>query len=198
MKPISQAPKLKDSPRNILDELLTQLESRGKTLRGIEATILIKELAYRRGVFVVKEIRKEQQVLGEEPRLGDLGDPCNVLISSEYCLEELPETKHNVIRLQAKPARPGKFNIMDFRAEDHQAAIVTINKVPVQLLEIKLLLVNLPWWINGLLKSVEAKVEFEYIRGVPVPRKSFSRILSKGIGFWRIGGGEEIEVQYKE
>jgi hypothetical protein len=190
--------KLKVTSQNILDEILAQLKHRREVLRGLKATLTIKELAYRRGMFVVKKIHQEQQVLDDEQRLGDLGDPCDVLLSSDYSLEELPENKHNVIRIQAKPARPGKFNIMNLRAEDHQAAIAVITKTPARLVEMKLLLVNLPWWINWLLKSVEARVEFEYIRGVPVPTKSSSRIQSKGLGWWRIGGGEDIEVQYKE
>jgi hypothetical protein len=202
MKSISQASTLKASTRQILDELLAQLEKRGETLRGVEATIITKELAYRQGEFVVKETRKEQSVLSDTQKAGGVMDDltilCEMLAGSKYSIEELPGGKHNLIRILAKPANPGKFNIANFRPDDHQAAIAVISKTPVQLLELKLLLVNLPWWIRSLLKSFDSMVEIEYIRGIPIPKKSFSRALSKGIGSWRIGGGEEIEFRYKE
>jgi hypothetical protein len=190
--------KLKITSRNILDEILAQLENRDEVLREVEATITIRELAYRRGEFIVKKVHQEQRILGDKKSLEELSDPCGILTSSTSSLEELPSDRQNAIRIRVKPANPRKFDLMHPRAEDHQAAIAVINKTPVRLVEMKLLFVNLPWWIECLFKSFEAKVEFEYVRGVPIPKKAYSRAQSKGIGRWRIGGGEEIEVQYKE
>ena len=108
MKSISQASTLKVSSRNILDELVAQLENPGEALRGIEATITTKKLAYQQGEFVVKEIHKEQRILGDEQRVDEVMDDlrilCEMLTSSKYSLKELPGDKHNVIRIWAKPA----------------------------------------------------------------------------------------------
>ncbi len=71
-----------------------------------------------------------------------------------------------------------------------------ISRVPVQLLRIEMKMINLPRWFKWVFKSLDASIEFEYIRGVPIPKKSLGRMRSRGIGPWRWGGGEDTEFHY--
>ncbi len=61
--------------RAVIDELIAQLECRGEALQGVEVTIVTKELAYRRGKFVVKKTSEERRTLGGEQVLADWIDP---------------------------------------------------------------------------------------------------------------------------
>src|SRR5512145_716065 len=142
---------MKPSTQHILDEILAQLEKRGDVLMGVEATLTIKELAYRQGKFVAKSVKMEQHILGKEQLLGDVIDPADILTGSERILEELPSSQQNLIRIRAKPAKPAKFNLTSLEwLEDDNAMteILTISKAPVRLLKMKMLFVKFPWWVN--------------------------------------------------
>jgi hypothetical protein len=235
---------LSASAKKVVDEVIAQLERSKDALQGVEATIIERELAYRRGEvgvkqvpekrrvpakkkrdvfdpdgmlaqaerlkaqaqrridalqqgeFVVKETREEQWSPAEEA-LDSVGSPYEVLTSSKRTLEELPSNERNEIRIRAAPAET-KFDFANFPGEDNLAFILTMSREPARLLKVEAELVNVPWWFKWLLKSMEVRIEFDYIRSVPVPKTSFTWIQSRGIGPWRIEMGDEVEVRYTE
>jgi hypothetical protein len=214
------------STQRTINEIVAQLERREDALQGIESTTIERELAYRRGEFVLKETCEEQSSLADEVRaraerrIEDLqgasvveepreeqcppaeeevsffsDDPYEILTSSRYTLEELPTNERNEIRIRATPAEVEKFDFASF-PENNFAFTITMSSVPARLFRIEIALVNMPWWFKWLLKSMEAETTFCYIRGVPVPKTRFLRLLSRGIGPLRLGMGGEAETRY--
>jgi hypothetical protein len=186
---------LSASAKRVIDEVLAQLERYEDALQGVEATVIEKDLAYRRGEIVVKETREEPWSPAEEER-DSVGNPYEVLTSSRHTLKELPGNEQNEVRIRATPAITEKFDFANFPSEDNLAFILTMSRAPVRLLRMEAELVNVPWWLKWLLKSVECRIEFDYIRGIPVPKTSFMWITSRGIGPWRLQIGNETEVRY--
>jgi hypothetical protein len=196
MRPTVQTAHLSLTARKVVDEILGQLEHREDALRGLEGTIIDSTLAYRRGRFVVEKTSEEPWSPAEEARAG-LSAIYEELNSSRLVLEELACDDPNEIRIRATPAVVGEFDFASFPAEDNLAFTMTMSTVPARLLRVEMELVNLPWWLRWLLKLEETSIEFDYIRGVPVPRTSSIRILSRGIGSLRLAMGSEIEVRYR-
>ncbi len=183
--------------RIIVDEILAQLKSRSETLRGIEATIIEKELTYRRGQFVVKKTTQESRTLSREQNLDDEDGLLELLANPKYHLKELRSGKQNELRIHLQPVAPKKLDFKNSSMEDSIAVTLFLQQAPVQLLRMEAELVNVPWWFKWVIKSLDNGVEFEYVRGIPAPKCSFMRTLSRGIGSWRWGTGQEIEFLYE-
>jgi hypothetical protein len=148
------------------------------------------------GESVVQKTHEEQWYPAEE-RLDSVGSPYEVLTSPKRTLKELPSNERNEVRIRATPAAAEKFDLANFPEEDNLAFILTMSRVPARLLRMEAELVNVPRWFKWLLKAVECRIEFDYIRGVPVPKTSFMWIQSRGIGPWRLQMGNETEVRYQ-
>lgn len=186
---------LSASAKRVIDEILAQLERYEDALQGVEATVIEKDLAYRQGEFVVKETREERWSPAEEER-DSVGNPYEVLTSPKRTLEELPSNERNEVRIRATSAITEKFDFTNFPSEGNLAFILTMSSAPARLLRMEAELVNVPWWLKWLLKSVECRIEFDYIRGIPVPETSFMWITSRGIGPWRLQMGNETKIRY--
>lgn len=173
---------------SVADEMYARAERRKARL--------LSHLDALRGVSAVTDTHEEQRSPAKSERTAFSDDPYKVLTSSEYSLEELPSIEQNVIRIQATPAVVEKPDFASF-PEGNCAFTITMRSMPAQLLSMEMTLVNMPWWFRWLLESMKAETTFQYVRGVPVPGTRSLRLLSRGIGQWRLGIGRETEIRYK-
>lgn len=181
---------LSAASRQVVQDILAQLEHYEQSLQGVEVTILEKELVYRGGQFVVEETRQEQRTLGQDQTLDDLLDLRKLLSGPGHTFRELPARSPDELRVRITPSAPSAMG-------ESVALTMILSKVPARLLRIETEAAGLPVLFKALIKSQAMEITFDYVRGVPVPTLVRLHLLSRGVGALRFGAGSEIEVRYK-
>src|SRR5512138_1068446 len=154
--------------RTVIDELIAQLKCRAEALQGVEVTIIETELAYRKGKFVVKNSKEEKRTLGGEQVLADLVDPLDCFDNTKCHIQELASGRHGEVRLRAIPIPEKQPEADSYQGKEEFIMTLIISRVPMRLLSIEAKMINVPRWFKWVIKSLDASIEFDYIRGVPV------------------------------
>lgn len=196
-KPTCGIGALSDSSRCVVEEVIAQVGSCEEALRGVEATIVEKDLTYRWGEFVVKKTSQEQRTFGKKgTTLDDLVNLGEILTSPYHIFEELPGSKSDELCVRLTPANP-KADLQSAAGEENMVITALFSRAPASLLNMDIKVV-LPLLLKLLLKSQTAGIAFTYVRGVPVPKSMFLRVQTKGLGTLRLGWGSEVEIEYRE
>ncbi len=181
----------------LIDEVLLQLKHRGDVLKRIEATISEQAFTYRRGVFIKKNsVRKEYQSPVEEAWLDDFFNLNKILNRAKINFMDIICHQQNEAHLYAIPKLANNFDPPNSFIDT-----IVIKKEPTILSCIEVNFIHLPWWLKWprflCVNSFYAYVKYEYFQAIPLPTKISIRIVTRGIGSWRYGGGEDTKIQYK-
>ena len=182
--------------QRVIETIAAQLANYEKALQGVAVTISERELVYRGGKLIVAATREDPRVLDGEQTFDDLVDLREILSDPGHVFEELPGGQPNQIRVRVTHTLSAKPVISGSTRED-VVTTLTLSRSPARILRMEAKAIHLPLWLRLLLKSQMTEVVFDYIHGVPIPTSLRQRTAGRGIGWLRLGGGKEIDVQYR-
>ena len=182
--------------QRVIETIAAQLANYEKALQGVAVTISERELVCRRGKLIVEATHEERRILDREQTFDDLVNLREIFADPGHVFEELPGSQPNQNRVRVTHTLSARLGLSGGTRED-VAITLTLSRSPARVLRMEAEAVHLPLWLRLLLKSQATEVVFDYVHGVPVPTSLRQHIASRGIGWLRLGGGKEIDVQYR-